>query len=89
MVGAVDEGGFHPDHRESGEHPLFGTFPQPLFHCREVVARHGAAEHRLLKHQVITITGLEFHPDVTELAVSARLLLMPALHLDLFRMVSR
>ena len=84
MVGSVDEGRLHPDHRESGQHASFSTFFESLFHSGEIVARYGTAEDGFGKDQFVPFARLKLNPDVSELSVPSRLLFMPALYLDLF-----
>lgn len=47
---------------------------QALFHRREVIFGHSAAEHLFLKHEIASIRGLKLNPHIAELAVAARLL---------------
>ncbi len=79
MVAAIQQGSLQADHRITGQHALFGGKADTLFHSREEVLGHAAAEHLFLKHDLLAVTGLEIDDDIAELAVAAGLLLMAAL----------
>ena len=83
MIRAVHQGGFHADQREAGQHALLGAVHETFFDRREEVLRHRAAEHGLFKNEAFAIPRLELDPHVAELAVTAGLFLVAALHLDL------
>ena len=79
VVAAIQQGSLQADHRITGQHALFGGKADTLFHCREEILGHAAAEHLFLKHDLLAVTGLEVDDDIAELAVAAGLLLMAAL----------
>ena len=79
MVAAVQQGGFQAHYGVACQHALFGGKAHALFNSREEVLGHAAAEHLLLKHDLLAVAGLEVDDNITELAVTAGLLLMTAL----------
>ena len=83
MVGTIEEGRLHTDHRISGQRTLLTALLYALLNRREVVLRNGSAEYLLLEYiRCLEVAGrLELHDDITELAVSAGLLLISALYL--------
>ncbi len=81
VVAAVQQGGLQADHGITGQHALFGGKADTLFHSREEVLGHAAAEHLFLEHDLLAVAGLKVDDNVTELAMTAGLLLVAALFL--------
>ena len=82
MVGAVLQRHGHVDDRKA-ERPAVERVLHAGFDRGEVLARHGAAMHRLGKGKAVA-SPARFHvdDDIAELAVAARLLLVPAADRD-------
>ncbi len=82
MVGSIVKDGFHADDRISGQRSLHHGILESLFHCREVVLRHRAADYDLFKYiRSLQISGgFELHLDMAVLSVSAGLLLILGIH---------
>lgn len=91
MVAAVIELCMQTHHRIASQNTLADVFTQALFHGRNEVARHHAADHSILKLEVNAgvADGRKLDPYVAELAMAAGLLLMTSLDLDGLLMVSR
>ena len=70
----------HADQRIADIHTRFCL---DLFHRREKALWNSAADYSFCKFKIFAVTVLKFNPYVAKLAMSARLLLMPALHLHL------
>ena len=84
VVRTVGEGGLQEHHGVAGQHAGEAALAQALFNGREIVLRHGAAEHGLLKDHILLLAlGLEGDDHVAELTAAAGLLLIaaPLLHL--------
>ena len=81
MIAAVQQGGFQANHGVPGQNAVLGCLTHTLFHSREEVLRHAAAEHVFGKLNVLTRNGLELDPHIAKLAVAAGLLLVAALGL--------
>ena len=86
MVGTVVQLGGQAHHRVAGQHAVLDVVAQALFDRGDEVARHHAAHDRVLEVELgigRVVVGTELDPHVAELAVSAGLLLVAALHVDL------
>ena len=86
MVGSIIKDGFHADYRISGQRSLHHRSLESLFHCREVVLRHCAADYDLFEYiwSLQVSGGFEFHLDMTILSMSAGLLLILGIHVGIF-----
>lgn len=83
MIRAVVKSRLYADHRVAGKYALLDAVAQTLFNCGEEVLRHGAADNFLGENEIVALAGLEADEHIAELAVSAGLLLVSALNLDL------
>ena len=83
MIRAIVKSSFQTDHRVACKHALFNAVAQTLFNCGEEVLRHGAADNFLGENEIVALAGLEADEHIAELTVSAGLLLVSALNLDL------
>ena len=79
MVRAVIERGCKTYHRIACRESLCNAVTKPFFDCREVVFRNGSADYRGFEYEIVAVARLEFYPNIAELAVTARLLLVLAL----------
>ena len=90
VIGAVDQRHRDIDHRKA-ERPVLECVDHAFLDRRDVVARHHAAGDLVLEREAgAARQRLDVEHDVAELAVAARLLLVPAaLRRSRFLMVSR
>ena len=86
MVRSIVENRLHAYNRISGQGTLHHGILKALFHCREVVLRHRAADYDLFKYirRLQISGGFEFHLHVAVLSVSAGLLLILGVHVGIF-----
>ena len=85
MIGSVYQSCLQAHNRITGQRSLENAFLNSLLYSREVVSRNSAAEDSLLKYiGLLQIAGgLELPFDIAVLSVSAGLLLMFTLYLNL------
>ena len=84
MVGTVYESSLEVNYRVACENTLLDRLLKSLLYCREVVLRNSSAEYLLLEYEIFCIVvRLELDPNVTVLTVTAGLLLMLTLNLNL------
>ena len=82
MVGTVIKYSLETNHRIACHNALLHALTKSLFNCREIVLRNGTADNLRFKYEIVALCRLKTNPNVTELAVTARLLLMATLNLN-------
>ena len=83
MVRAVIKRSLKTHYRVACKNTLLDALAQALFNSREVSLWNCAADNSLGKLQILAVTRLKLNPNITELSVTARLLLVSALRLNL------
>ena len=83
VIAAVQQRRLQADNGIPRQHAMAHSLLQALFHRREIVFRHAAAEHTLGKDKVALCRGLELDPHVTKLPMAAGLLFVASLRLAL------
>ena len=78
MVGTEIKGCLQTDHRITGKHAFQHTFAKALFNGGEVLLGNGTANDFIEELKFIGISGLKANINITELAMTAGLLFMPA-----------
>jgi hypothetical protein len=80
VVGPVVKDGLEIDRRVAGQDALLAGLLEAFLDRGDEVARDGPAEDLVVELEVLAARqGLEFDPDVAELAAASGLLLVPAL----------
>ena len=84
MIGTVYESSLEVNYRIACEDTLLDRLLESLLNCGEVVLRNCSAEYLLFEYEIFRIVvRLELDPYVTVLTVTAGLLLMLTLNLNL------
>ena len=83
MIRAVYESSLDSHYREACQDALLHAVLKTLLDCGEEVAGNRSAEHSFLEYHIVAVAWLELYPYVSVLTVSAGLLLVASLNLDL------
>src|SRR4051794_39041920 len=76
MVGTIIESDTYVNQGISGDDPSIHCFPDSFFHCRNVIARYGAADDLIDEFKPFAVRqGFHLEPGIAVLTASTGLLL--------------